>query len=198
MIERIEGIIEEIIEHKLVVKTPAISLGIITPSAHNYSVGSFASLFIYLHWNQETGPSLYGFATPLDRALFTMIISCSGIGPKLAVALLHELGASGFIHAITNHDDAALSKVSGIGAKKAEQIVVQLKHKINKLVSSGIALEHMPSSAWYDIEQALISLHYSRSEISGTLDSMKKDAHMQSLPFDQLLRRALACITRKQ
>jgi len=199
MIERIEGIIQEITDSGVVLQAHAISFGIIVPHTHPFSVGVNATLLIYMHWNQENGPSLYGFQSALDRTLFIMIIGCSGIGPKLAIAILHDVGAAGFIQAISAHDDRALSKVSGIGTKKAEHIIVHLKHKISKLISSGIDLGDAASlSLWHDIDQALTSLNYSRSEISYTLDTIKKEGDAHALPFDQLLRRALSYITRKQ
>lgn len=199
MIERIDGIIQEITDSKVIIQAHGIGFGITTPYPHEFTVGSAANVLIHMHWNQENGPSLYGFRTALDRDIFSMIIGCNGIGPKLAIAVLHDIGAAGFIQAITAHDERSLSKVSGIGLKKAEQIILQLKHKVSKLVSSGVDLgDTTLLSHWHDIDQALVSLNYSRSEISQTLDSMKKDQTVHTLPFDQLLRRALACITRKQ
>lgn len=200
MIERIEGIVQEITDHKVVIQSHSISWGILVPKSHEYTLDQKISLFIYLYWNQEQGPSLYGFQTPLERAIFTLIIDCNGIGPKLAIAILHTLGTSGFLQAITMHDDRILSKVSGIGAKKAEQIIVQLKHKVQKLISSGdIDMNgETITSTWHDVDQALSSLNYSRQEINRTLDAIKKDQDVQTLAFDQLLRRALAHIARKQ
>ena len=66
-----------------------------------------------------------------------LVIGCSGIGPKIALAVLAHLGAQGFVEVVSCGDERALSKVNGIGPKKAEQIIVQLKHKVSKLISSG-------------------------------------------------------------
>lgn len=199
MIEKIDGIIQEIADYKVIIQAHGIGFGITTPHPQEFSIGTTTSILVYMHWNQENGPSLYGFKTALDRELFALIISCNGIGPKLAITALSDLGATGFIQAITANDDRTLSKISGIGAKKAEQIIVQLKHKIHKLLSSGIDVGDTTSLAvWRDIDQALLSLNYSRSEISQTIELMKKDKEIHTLPFDQLLRRALVYITRQQ
>ena len=200
MIDRIEGIVQEVSDNRVIIQTYAISWDIIVPDPSVYILNEKASLYMYVHWNQEQGPSLYGFLSSFDRAAFSAIIGCNGVGPKLAVALLHDLGASGFVQAITMHDDQALSNVTGIGAKKAEQIIVSLKHKINKLIaSSNIDLSTIQAtSVWRDVDLALVSLNYSRQEINRTLDILRKDSDAHALAFDQLMRRALAHITRKQ
>ena len=97
------------------------------PSAQAFVTDVPLKIYSYLHWSSENGPSLFGFAQPLDRSVFKVIISCSGIGPKIALAVLADLGAQGFLHAITIGDEQMLSKVSGIGKKKAEQIIVVIK-----------------------------------------------------------------------
>ena len=88
----------------------------------------------YMHWNQDNGPTLYGFNSILEKTVFLLIISCSGIGPKIGLAVLHHLEPATFVQAIIEENIKVLSSISGIGAKKAEQICVALKHKVAKLL----------------------------------------------------------------
>jgi Holliday junction DNA helicase RuvA len=200
MIERLEGIIQAVDEQKVVVSCGPISLCIYHPQGHNKATGSRLSLHIYLAWNQENGPTLYGFDTQLDKTVFSMIIGCSGIGPKIGLAILNKLGAEGFLAAIQSASQDALSSVSGIGAKKAEQIMVSCKHKVQKLIASGVELTASSQlSHWYDVDQALTSLHYSKPEITRALDYLRSEyAQTENHSFDYLLRKALSYLALKQ
>jgi Holliday junction DNA helicase RuvA len=112
--------------------------------------------------------------------------------------VLADLGAHNFLQAIQTGDDKMLSKVSGIGAKKAEQIVVQLKHKVGQLIKSGIDLsgaEHV--SEWHTVTQALESLNYSRGEVNNAMHYLQKNYGQANCSFDQLLRHALSYLTKQ-
>ena len=80
-----------------------------------------------MHWNAENGPSFYGFTTPFDKTVFTHIMQCPGIGPKIALTALASIGASGILEAIQCGDIKRLSSINGVGTKKAEQIILHLK-----------------------------------------------------------------------
>ena len=124
-------------------------------------------IYAYLHWNQEHGPALYGFQKELDKVVFLLIIGCSGIGPRIGLAILADLGAQEFLDAIYTGNEKSLSKVSGIGAKKAEQVIVHLKHKVDQLLKSGITVASSGEHAqWSMVTDALYALNYSRSEIT--------------------------------
>ena len=137
MVDYFIGVVKEARDQEIVLDLGMIGLSLQVPSAQFFAIGSSSTVYSYLHWNAENGPTLFGFALPLDRSIFRVIISCSGIGPKIALAVLADLGAQGFLHAISVGDDQMLSKVNGIGKKKAEQIIVQLKHKVATLIESG-------------------------------------------------------------
>jgi Holliday junction DNA helicase RuvA len=200
MLERLEGTIQAIEEQKVIVQSDYIGFGIYVPNVHAFTVGESASFHLHLVWNQETGPSLYGFGLPLEKSVFIVIISCIGVGPKLGLAILDKLGAHGFLEAIQTGNEDALSSVSGIGAKKAEQIIVQCKHKVNKLIASGINCgTNTQLARWYEVDQALSSLNYSRNEITRALDYIKIEQQSTSISsFDHLLRKALSYLAQKQ
>lgn len=198
MIDYCIGTISHVQEQEIILNVGIMGLVFQVPSAKNFVVGSPITLHTHMHWNTENGPSLFGFVTPLERSIFKIVISCSGIGPKIALAVLGELGAQTFLHAITTSDDQVLSKVSGIGKKKAEQIVVQLKHKVATLLETGVVAGELTDiSHFHDISQTLQSLNYSRTEITKAMEYLKKNCTITDSSFDYLLRQALFYLSKQ-
>lgn len=198
MIHAITGVIQAKKKQAVTLAVGPISLEIAVADESVFALNSSCTIINYLHWTQEQGPILYGFKEPVDRAVFLLIISCSGIGPRLGLALLAQLGAVQCIHAIHKGDDRMLSKVSGIGTKKAEQIIVQLKHKIQDLLINSNDI--MPSEShidWHTISDALRALNYSRGEITAAIAYLR-DQQQESPSFDQLLRQALSFLAKQQ
>ncbi len=174
-----------------------IGLELMVPDGSAFQIKKEYTVYIASTWKQDNGPSLYGFATELDKRVFLVITSCSGIGPRIALAALADLRSQGFLAAIQAGDDRALSKVSGIGAKKAEQMIVQLKHKVSQLVSSGIEIQGGEQLAhWQTVSEALFALHYSRSEVNNALSHVRGQQAAGSKSFDQLMRQALSYLSK--
>lgn len=155
-----------------------------------------AKLITYVHWNQEQGPKLFGFHQEFERTIFELIISCSGIGPKIALAILRDLGPTTFLQAITTHTTDTLSSVSGIGKKKAEQLILQLKEKAANLVTSGVIQGAGAPMLWKDVSEALASLNYSRTEISRVVTTLQAEPHAPEYSFDIVFRKALSLMTK--
>lgn len=173
-----------------------IGFAITVPQEASYVIGKEVTLYIHLHWNQEQGPTLYGFSTQLERTVFNLIISCSGIGPKIGLASLECLGAAGSLEAIGQENSSVLSKVPGIGKKKAEQMIVHLKDKVADLIESGVEVSvDNGALQWQQITQVLTSLNYSRPEISGALQHVK-NSELTDAPFDHQLRVALSFLAK--
>lgn len=122
-------------------------------------------LFTSLIW-RDTGPTLFGFATLAQVALFEQLNDVSGVGPKTAVALIDKLGEEGLIRAINSEDFLGLSCVSGVGKKTAQRIVIDLKGKC----ASGVATasihqspgEQLPGQPEQQALSALVHLGYSQ------------------------------------
>ena len=192
MINQLTGIVKSVENHAIHLAVGPMGFALQVPNGMEFSIGKQALVHIYMHWNSESGPSFYGFKEVLDKQVFELVISCSGIGPKIGLAVLGDLGASGFVSAVQMDSAKTLSKVNGIGVKKAEQIVFQLRSKVEKLISSGVQLGGNSAALeqWNTVLQALESLNYSRSEISHAMGQLKKDAP-QGATFDQLMRKAL-------
>ncbi len=198
MINTLSGTVQDIHESTLTLAVGGFGFGIQVPQVSSFVLGQSATLLVHMHWNQENGPTLYGFTTPLEKAVFLMITSCSGLGPKLAIAVLGQMGTHNFLEAIQAGNEDALSAVSGIGAKKAEQIIVQLKHKVAKLVESGAAAGGSQTlEERHNISQVLKSLNYSRQEISAAMNYLNEQYPGNAIAFDQLMRQALAFLAKR-
>lgn len=198
MISFLTGIVKNTNQLDVVLEVGPLGVEMQVPNAAALTVGKPATLQMYMHWNQENGPTLFGFTSEADKSVFMLIISCSGLGPKIALAVLGDLGAERFLHAIQTGDEASLSKVSGIGAKKSEQMVMQLKHKVAKLLKSGIELQGSDALHHFqDVAEALSSLNYSRNEISSTMKFLQESDAGATGSFDLLMRHALSFLAKK-
>lgn len=127
-------------------------------------VGTEVVLEIYTHFN-ESVLQLYGFVSAADKEIFKKLISVSGIGPKLGIAIVSALPCEAVIRAIVQGDLATLTSISGIGKKTAERLVIELKDKFKdvNLRHSGHVLSRRHvgrNSREDDAIQALVSLGY--------------------------------------
>ncbi len=198
MMSFITGTVQEIKERALTLSVGPMGISLNVPEPGIFPLGKEIKMYTYLHWNSEQGPSLFGFSSELEKTVFLLVISCSGLGPKIALAVLADLGPDQFLQAIQEGDDKVLSKVSGIGAKKAEQMAVQLKHKVAKLIKSGVELGTSEQfQQWNNMVQVLESLNYSRTEINASMNFLKENHIGQNLPFDQMMRHALSFLAKK-
>lgn len=198
MISSISGVIQEVSESGISIEVSSLGFALQVPQPNIFMVGQKVTLLVHMHWNQENGPSLFGFTTALEKTVFLMITSCSGLGPKLAMAVLAQLGAAEFLEAVHTANEHALSNVSGIGAKKAEQIIVQLKHKVAKLMETGVQVgASQILQERTNISQVLKSLNYSRQEIAAAMNYLNEQHSNSNVAFDQLMRQALAFLAKR-
>jgi Holliday junction DNA helicase RuvA len=198
MITRLHGTILDCSENALTLMVQGVGYGLQVPQAQKFSVGQEIDLHTSLQWNQESGPSIFGFATILERDLFQVIISCSGIGPKIGLALLAHMTPSQFIDVVQRGDEDALSAINGIGPKKAEQLLMHLKHKVAKMIDKGLEIPDSPAfSSRQNIAQVLKSLNYSKPEITAALNHINENYAEPAIPFDQLMRHALGYLAKR-
>ncbi len=138
--------------------------------------GATASLNIYTHV-KEDAISLYGFRTPAEKDFFQLLISVSGIGPKMGKDILSNILVGDLGQAIMRGDLARLSGIPGIGRKTAERLVLELKDKVLKLDSAHPAKEEgIPGPAQDmkdDVASALINLGYKEAVVNKLLADMK-------------------------
>ena len=150
------------------------------------AVGERVSLFTELVVREDQW-ALYGFDDPFELTVFQRLLSASGVGPKLALAVLSALGPARAARSIRDKDIAALSTVTGIGKKKAERIVLELHDRFKEIADAAIA----PSapSAGAAAVTALVSLGYSPSHAEQAVRAELESGAPEET--SQLVRRAL-------
>jgi len=139
---------------------------------NDLSIGAEAEIYTHHHIREEAA-DLYGFKTLEDLELFELLLTVSGVGPKSALGVLTMATAGDIKEAIVRGDANLLTKVSGIGKKTAERIVLELKNKV--LRSSAAVTWGAFSPSQGDEIDALMSLGYSLSEARQALNEIGAD-----------------------
>jgi Holliday junction DNA helicase RuvA len=156
--------------------------------------GAEISLNIYTHV-KEDAISLYGFRTADEKLFFQLLISVSGIGPKLGKDILSNIQVTDLAAAITRGDLARLSSVPGIGKKTAERLVLELKDKVQKLEFAGSAAggEQLAPATGIeeDVASALINLGYKEAVVRKALAELRIS---QDDSMEQVLKQALKAL----
>lgn len=197
MLASIFGVLTHISDSKLIIVQSGIGFELLCPTASHFKVNQSVTLQTYLHWSQEHGPSLYGFATNLQKDLFLMLIDCQGIGPKLGISILQQTQEEQLLQMIAQDNAAGLSQIKGLGAKKAEVLCMHLKDKAPKLLLKHPQLGATKLGVWHDLHETLVSLNYSVSEVKQATAVVKEAVQNEQVPFELLLRKALAVISKK-
>ena len=130
MIASVSGVVIGQGTDSLTIEVGGVGLEILVPAANQakFTLGQEARLITRMVV-REDAISLFGFESSAERDLFDSLCSISGIGPKLALAIISHLGVTGVISAIANQDEQALRSVSGVGQKTARLILVSLSDK---------------------------------------------------------------------
>jgi Holliday junction DNA helicase RuvA len=185
--------------NRIVIDVSGVGYDVAVPLSTFYGLGdqgSEVALRIHTHV-REDALALYGFLTALELTLFERLIGISGIGPKVALAVLSGIEPSDLVRAIEQSDLARLTAIPGVGKKTSERIVVELKDRLPRLGSEPGALAgaSAPSSALRDdVLSALVNLGYHRP-----LSEKAVDAAVKAMPdgsFERTLKHALRELAR--
>ncbi len=169
MIYTISGIIAHKKESFVVVDVGGIGLKIVLPKhliADLPDIGTKVNLFTYLHV-REDALELYGFLRAKELELFEKLISISGIGPKSAIGILAVAPIDQLVAAINEGRTELLTRVSGVGKKTAERVVLELKGKLTLVSADPQLLLRMESDT--ELEEMLVGLGYSRVQARTTI-----------------------------
>ena len=144
---------------------------------------------------REDAQLLYGFATEEEREAFRLLISISGIGPKLAITLLSGVTLPDLKRAIQEKNIPVLTAISGIGQKTAERVIIELKDKIGKAeISAGKELIHDASVSDQMVEDsvaALVSLGYTKQKAKDAVQKVLKASLGKKVSVEEIIRAAL-------
>ena len=134
------------------------------------NLGDSLTLLTFLHIT-ENKHTLYGFNSEQERNLFKLLISVSGIGPKIGIQLLSSTSTSQFQTMIINDDVKMLSSLPGIGPKTAKRLIIELKEKFTLVDKNEIPTDDL-SKQHYDAYHALISLGYHSKAIELSINKI--------------------------
>lgn len=190
MIAKIKGNVEYLRDSYAVVDVSGIGYKIFLSA---YSSGKIAGqkyidLFIHTYVREDI-LALYGFFTLEELEMFELLLSISGIGPKAAMGILSIADPKTIQTAILNEDPSILTKVSGVGKKTAERVILELKNKIPD-ISAG---EKREAVADNDALDALLAMGYSISEAREALKLVPTDVQ----DVGERVKRALKSLGRK-
>jgi Holliday junction DNA helicase RuvA len=123
------------------------------------AAGQAIEILTHLHV-REDAQTLYGFMTAAERDLFRLLVNhVSGIGPKLALAVLSGMSVNNFKTAVVNSDVVSLSKISGVGKKTAERMVLELKDKVGVAAAwEAASATHAPTAEQEQANEAVLAL----------------------------------------
>ena len=144
--------------------------------------------------HREDAMSLYGFSNKETRDIFQILLSVSGVGAKMAIALLNEFDACDLISLVIDGDFKELTRAKGVGPKLAQKIILELKDKLIKTELPKAACKLPQSPAIEDTQAVLLSLGYEEKEIEDTLAKILPTID-DSSNSEEVIRKALTCLS---
>jgi Holliday junction DNA helicase RuvA len=196
MIAHLRGKVFEKHPNRLIVDVAGVGYDVLVPLSTFYTCGdpgTEIALRIHTHVREDQ-LALYGFATALELAMFERLIAVSGIGPKLALAVLSGIEPRDLVSAIQRNDFARLTAIPGVGKKTAERICVELRDRLPKAVAASDAPASPGDTLRDDLVSALINLGYHRQNIEKSLDKLL--SNLTEPRFEDVLRLALKDLSR--
>lgn len=200
MIGRLRGTLIEKQAPEIVIECHGIGYEVTVPMTSMYALPEVnQEAIIYTHFVvREDAQLLYGFANKVERKLFRLLIKASGVGPKLALAILSGMSAEQFVSCVAHDDVSTIVKIPGVGKKTAERLLIEMRDRIKDWqadvpVSKDAApidfnlSTNFVSDAKGDALNALVSLGYSQ----GQADKAIKTVFSADKSSEELIRDAL-------
>lgn len=199
MITSIHGILEACKSDQAILRVGGFSIRVFAPSStlnRLNETGMEVSLFTHFHM-REDGIALYGFISEEDRNAFEQLIAVSGVGPKVALALLSVMDAATLYKAIADEDQQRLALAPGVGKRLVARLILELKGKLPTFVPTGVAAGTAAGSAGRiqaEVLEALIGLGYSTAQANAALAKIPQD---QGMTLEQQVTYALRTFSRQ-
>jgi len=196
MIAHLKGSVFRKTTESVIIDANGIGYEVFVPLSTFYNLpeeAGSASLHIYTHVREDI-LALFGFHTKLEKNIFLMLISVSGIGPKLALNILSGIGPQELLEAIARGDSLRLQAIPGVGKKTAERIALELKDRAIKVLGQEkVPVPHIPEGADRhlidDALSALLNLGYSAKSANPALE--KARSTVKEMTLEGLIREAL-------
>lgn len=196
MIARLSGTLLEKHVQGLIVDVGGVGYDVLVPLSTFYAVGEpGATVVLRVHTHvREDALQLFGFVTGLEEQLFKKLIGVSGIGPKLALAILSGIESIELVRAIRDSNVVRLTKVPGIGRKTAERLVIELRDRLPDAVVGGVPDEGVSTGGVRDdVLSALANLGYQRQTVEKAVDAVLRRG---TTDFEPALREILRDLAR--
>lgn len=201
MIARLTGILAEANFTEAIIDVNGVGYQVLIPiSTYDIlpEVGKQVTLQIHTSV-REDAITLFGFATADDKKLYELLLTASGVGPKLALNILSSMPMENFCAAISERDLTVIKKINGVGKRTAERLVVELYDKIAKL-SPGFTSEIKESAdpaaaqAAEDALMALEALGFKRDQSRKTIQKLIEELPKDERSTENIIRRALQAL----
>ncbi len=170
MIASLSGVVKSVSGSSAVVEVGGV--GILVHLSPRLSASLTVGLSTHLHTTlivREDALTLYGFESSSDRELFELLMTVTGIGPKVAQSALSVFDAPEIISAIMNDKPSTLEKIPGLGKKGAQRLILELKEKVRGFASSS-AYAHGAGSWREQVNEALLNLGFTTRDTDDALD----------------------------
>lgn len=191
MLSYLQGTLQESSPQHAIVEAMGLGIYLHIPASFYFQLpppGNPVTIYTFLQIRDDR-LVLYGFRSNDEREFFKMLLSVSGIGPRIALAVLGHLSLAEAADAIAQEDKPTLTSIPGIGPKIARRLIYELKEKLAGWQSGAVsANEGIAADQWQDVQQALLALGYSSPEINRA----KKNLHIEEpLNVDELFKKVL-------
>ena len=201
MIGRLRGVLIEKKAPSLVIDVNGVGYEVEAPMTTFYElpkVGEEVTIYTHLVV-REDAHLLFGFIKESDRALFRSLIKVSGVGGKLALALLSGMPSTDFVKTVRSNDIASLTRIPGVGKKTAERLIIEMRDRLKELLPESQEAEQpavapdegMPPDEIKDAVSALIALGFKPPEAS----RMVSGIDTKGLPSEEIIRQALQSVS---
>ena len=201
MIAFLRGRVLEKHPNRVLVDVNGVGYDLAVPLSTFYTAGepgAEISLRVHTHVREDQ-LALYGFASALELTVFERLIAISGIGPKLALAVLSGIEPRELVTALQRGDVVRLTRIPGVGKKTAERIVLELRDRLPKAmeaVATGAPAPSADDTLREDLASALTNLGYHRPAIEKVLDKLLATVAASDSRFENVLRAALKELAR--
>ncbi|WP_455219753.1 Holliday junction branch migration protein RuvA [Kaarinaea lacus] len=201
MIGRLRGVLIEKKAPGLVIDVNGVGYEVEAPMTTFYELPKVGEeVVIYTHLVvREDAHLLFGFIKESDRALFRSLIKVSGVGGKLALALLSGMPSHDFVKTVRSNDIASLTRIPGVGKKTAERLIIEMRDRLKELLpetqeaqaQAAVVDDGLPPDEIKDAVSALIALGFKPPEAS----RMVSGIDTKGLPSEEIIRQALQSVS---
>lgn len=184
MIGRLRGEVASVHGDRMVLDVAGVGYEVVmTPKALASLPGSGESVVIHTHLHvREDAMTVFGFVEEGDRDIFRVLLGASGVGPRVALAMLSVFSADALRRVVATEDVDALTQVPGVGRRTAQKVILDLKPRLADLEAEVLEGEETPAQ----VRQALENLGYAAAEIRRAVDLIDPEA-----PLADQIRQAL-------